>query len=57
MKDILKGKWNQLRGEVKMWWGKTTYDEVQKVEGSFDKTVGLIQEKYGRSKDRKLMIC
>jgi len=57
MKDILKGKWNQLRGEVKMWWGKTTYDEVQKVEGSFDKMVGLIQEKYGRSKDRKLMIC
>jgi uncharacterized protein YjbJ (UPF0337 family) len=51
-KDILKGKWMQIRGEAKKWWGELTDDELDKVSGEYDKFVGLIQEKYGYARDR-----
>jgi uncharacterized protein YjbJ (UPF0337 family) len=50
--DILKGKWNQLKGDVKMRWGDLTDDEVDMIEGRRDKLVGKLQEKYGYTKDR-----
>lgn len=45
--DILKGKWKQLKGEAKAWWGKLTDNDLDRVEGKFDVLVGLLQEKYG----------
>jgi uncharacterized protein YjbJ (UPF0337 family) len=50
--DVLKGKWKQLRGEVKQQWGKLTDDDLDRAEGSRDKIVGVIQERYGYTKDR-----
>jgi uncharacterized protein YjbJ (UPF0337 family) len=50
--DILKGKWNQLKGDVKMRWGDLTDDEVDMIEGRRDKLVGKLQERYGYTKDR-----
>ena len=46
-KDILQGKWKQIRGEVKKQWGKLTDDEVDRMEGSADKLAGSLQERYG----------
>jgi len=51
-KDIIKGQWNQLKGEVKVKWGKLTDDDLEKIEGHFDKLVGKLQEKYGYSKEK-----
>lgn len=48
--DILKGKWKQISGDVKQWWGDLTDDDITKVNGQRDKLVGIIQERYGRSK-------
>jgi uncharacterized protein YjbJ (UPF0337 family) len=48
--DVLKGKWKQIRGEAKRMWGDLTDDELARVEGDRDKLIGLIQERYGRSK-------
>ncbi len=31
--DVLKGKWHQLKGEVKSQWGKLTDDDLDRVEG------------------------
>jgi uncharacterized protein YjbJ (UPF0337 family) len=31
-KDVLKGKWKQMRGEIKSWWGKLTDDETRSME-------------------------
>lgn len=45
--DILAGKWKQMRGELKTWWGKLTDDDVDRIGGQKDKLVGLIQERYG----------
>lgn len=50
-KDVLEGKWKQLRGEIKKQWGKLTDDEVDRIEGSRDKLAGSLQERYGYSKE------
>jgi len=50
--DILKGKWKELKGSVKEKWGKLTDDDVTEVEGKTEKLVGILQEKYGYSKDK-----
>ncbi|MHB0856828.1 MAG: CsbD family protein [Anaerolineae bacterium] len=51
-KDILKGKWNQFKGQVKQRWGDLTDDDLDKIEGRRDELVGKIQEKYGYTRER-----
>ena len=48
--DVFVGKWKQVRGEAKVWWGKLTDDDLDKVAGRFDMFIGLLQEKYGYSR-------
>ena len=49
--DILKGKWNQLKGEVKSRWGKLTDDDLNRAEGDAEKLIGRVQERYGYARD------
>jgi uncharacterized protein YjbJ (UPF0337 family) len=49
--DIVKGKWKQFRGELKNLWGKITDDEWDQVDGQQDKLAGLIQERYGKTRE------
>jgi uncharacterized protein YjbJ (UPF0337 family) len=49
-KDILQGKWKQLKGQVKQKWGELTDDDLNRVEGNYEELVGIVQEKYGRSR-------
>lgn len=51
-KDILLGKWKQLKGEVKKRWGDLTDDDITSTEGQTDKLLGILQEKYGYSKEQ-----
>jgi len=50
--DIFEGKWKQIRGKAKVWWGKLTDDDLDKVEGNYEKLVGLLQEKYGYTREQ-----
>jgi uncharacterized protein YjbJ (UPF0337 family) len=50
-KDILEGKWKQMGGEVKSWWGKLTDDDLDRVAGKADVLAGLLQEKYGYTRE------
>ena len=50
--DILAGKWKQMRGEVKTWWGNLTDDDFERIGGQKDKLVGLIQERYGYTREQ-----
>ena len=50
-KDIVEGKWKQIRGEAKAWWGKLTDDDLDRAAGKFDVLAGLLQEKYGYTRE------
>ena len=30
--DIFEGKWKEMRGQVKEWWGKLTDDDLEQGE-------------------------
>ena len=50
--DMLKGKWAQLKGKVKVQWGKLTDDEIDQLDGRKDQLVGKVQERYGIARDQ-----
>ena len=50
-KDILKGKWMQIRGDIKKNWGKLTDDDLAQIDGNRDKLLGLLVERYGYSRE------
>ena len=45
--DIFEGKWKEMRGQVKEWWGKLTDDDLDQAAGNAEQIVGLLQQKYG----------
>ena len=49
--DQLEGKWKQVKGEFKKKYGKLTNDDVTYADGEFDKMIGKLQEKTGRTKE------
>jgi uncharacterized protein YjbJ (UPF0337 family) len=51
-KGEFEGNWKQIRGQAKEIWGKLTDDELEKVNGNFDKFIGLLQEKYSYTRTR-----
>jgi uncharacterized protein YjbJ (UPF0337 family) len=52
--DVLKGQWRQISGRLKEWWGDLTDDDVKRIDGSKDRLIGVLQEKYGYAKDKAL---
>jgi uncharacterized protein YjbJ (UPF0337 family) len=50
--DVLKGKWKEIKGGVKVKWGKLSGRKLTRVEGNKEKLLGLFQQKYGYAKDR-----
>lgn len=46
-----EGKWKQLKGEVKMRWGKLTDSDLDLIAGKRDQLIGRIQERYGIAKE------
>lgn len=51
-RDVLRGKWNQLKGGIKEQWGKLTDDDLQQIAGNREQLEGKIQERYGYTKDQ-----
>lgn len=49
--DIVKGKWNELKGTVKQKWGDLTDDDLLEIEGNRERLVGKLQQRYGRSRE------
>jgi len=48
----IKGKLKELKGDFKKKWGELTDDDWKVVGGNKDKLKGILQEKYGRSKEQ-----
>ena len=51
-KDVMQGKWKQLRGKVKETWGKLTDDDLDRIKGNSEQLVGLLQERYGYAREK-----
>ena len=45
--DAIKSNWTQLRGRIRMQWGKLTDDQLDVIEGRRDLLLGKLQETYG----------
>jgi uncharacterized protein YjbJ (UPF0337 family) len=50
-KDTLEGQWKQLSGKAKAVWGDLTDDELTRINGDAQQLAGLIQERYGRTRE------
>jgi uncharacterized protein YjbJ (UPF0337 family) len=50
--DIVQGKWRELRGKVRERWGKVTGDDVERLKGTSDELIGLLQQRYGYEREQ-----
>ncbi len=50
-RDIADGKWKQLKGQIKERWADITDDDLDKAEGSSERFIGVLQERYGLARD------
>lgn len=49
--DQLKGKWKEIKGQLRERWGKLTDDDVDVIAGQHEQLIGRIQTRYGIAKD------
>jgi len=46
-----QGRWEQLTGKAKKFWGNLTDDDFKKIEGDYEELVGVINEKTGEARE------
>jgi len=51
-KDIIQGKWTQLKGQIQARWGDLTDDVLDVSEGNSEYLAGKLQERYGWDRER-----
>ncbi len=51
-KNIIQGKWKEVKGKLHQQWGNITDDEVSKMKGSYEELAGILQKKYGYDERR-----
>jgi uncharacterized protein YjbJ (UPF0337 family) len=49
--DQIAGNWKQFTGKARQRWGKLTDNDLEVAKGRREELVGLIQERYGISKE------
>lgn len=49
--NTINGKWNEIKGEIRSFWGNLTEDELEKTKGNMTSIIGLLEQKYGDKKD------
>lgn len=49
--DQIKGSWALLKGKAKRVWGELTDDDIMMADGSADRLYGIIQKKFGDTKE------
>lgn len=50
-KDIIQGKWKEIKGDLRKAWGNITDDEWEKTKGDATAIAGIVQQKYGIAKE------
>lgn len=49
--NTINGKWNEIKGEIRTFWGNLTDDELEKTKGNTTSILGLLEQKYGEKKE------
>lgn len=49
--NVLNGKWNEIKSDIKKAYGKLTDDELEKTKGDMQAISGLLQQRYGETVD------
>ena len=49
-RDILFGKWHELKEHVPQRWGKLTGDDLAHLNGKTEELVEVLQQRYGYGK-------
>jgi uncharacterized protein YjbJ (UPF0337 family) len=50
--ETIKGKWQEIKGDVQKAWGKLTNDELTQTKGDINAIAGLVMQKYGEDKSQ-----
>ncbi len=50
--DTLSGQWKQLMASARSTWAELTDNDVQKAQAGHDHLLGVLQERYGRSREQ-----
>ena len=50
-KDIIQGRWKEIKGQLKQEWAKLTDDEINEMKGNYDELEGCLQKNYGYKKE------
>jgi uncharacterized protein YjbJ (UPF0337 family) len=54
-RHVLRGRWKQVRGTARQWWGKLTGSDLDRIKGRFEVMLGLVEERYGHTRGRARM--
>jgi uncharacterized protein YjbJ (UPF0337 family) len=49
--DRIEGNWKQVKGKVREKWADISDNDLEKINGRRDQLEGVLQERYGLSKD------
>jgi len=49
--DGIKGNWREDKGRLREKWGELTDDDLERIGGKKDQLLGVLQNRYGRSRE------
>ena len=50
--EILKSKWNEMKGDIRVRWSKLTDEDMTHIQGQAEKMIGKLQERYGYKREQ-----
>ncbi|MFN7171447.1 MAG: CsbD family protein [Fimbriimonadaceae bacterium] len=50
-REQIEGNWNEFKGKMRQKWADLTDDDVQRMKGNYEECVGVLQQKYGKTKE------
>ena len=53
-KDVLKSKWDEFRGKVLNARSKRSNDQIIKVNGPRERSIGILQHRYGYTREQAI---
>jgi uncharacterized protein YjbJ (UPF0337 family) len=50
-RDLIEGKWTEIKGRLRESYGDLTDDDIEKAKGDREQLEGMLQQKLGQTKD------